>query len=259
MHDLKISLIQSELFWENQAANLEMFSKKIDSISDQTDLILLPEMFTTGFTMHASANAEKMNGATMQWMKSIAIRKNCVVAGSIIIQDGEKFYNRLIWMRPDWFSIYDKRHLFRLAGEEEVYTAGKDRLVEKIKGWKIAPLICYDLRFPVWSRRSDEFNYDLLIYVANWPERRNIAWKQLLPARAIENQSYVVGLNRIGNDGNDISHTGDSTLIDFSGNAIASMNSEARVTTLTLSMQNLYDYRKQFAFYDDRDRFKIAG
>ena len=257
MQDLKVTLIQSNLHWENKFKNLEMFAEKISAV-EETDLILLPEMFTTGFTMNASAHSETMNGETVEWMKNISHKKNCVVAGSIIINDNGSFYNRLIWMKPDGMEYYDKRHLFSFAGEDSVYKPGNKKLSVSIKGWNILPLICYDLRFPVWSRRNNLNNYDLLLYVANWPERRIYAWKQLLIARAIENQCYVAGLNRIGNDGNNIFHSGDSAVIDYKGELTSSENQPVEfVSTYSLSHEKLINYRKQFGFYNDSDHFEI--
>ncbi len=257
---LKITLIQTSLHWEDISANLQMFSQKIFSIKVETDLILLPEMFSTGFSMNAAALAEDMTGSAMQWMKKTTAEKNCVITGSIIAKEGTKFYNRLIWMRADGsYEQYDKRHLFRLADEGHTYTPGNKKIYTEIKGWKILPLVCYDLRFPVWSRRTKQDDYDLLLYVANWPERRNHAWKQLLVARAIENQSYVAGLNRIRNDGNDFYHAGDSTVIDFKGEHISKIKpNEEGTETITLHKPPLNDFRKTFAFIEDADEFKIS-
>ncbi len=259
MEDLKITIIQSELHWEDGERNLEMFSEKFSSIKDSTDLIILPEMFTTGFTMNAKACAEEMNGKTISRMQSMAKEKNCVIAGSVIIRENGKSYNRLIWMKPDGtFELYDKRHLFRLAEEHKTYTAGEKKVITEIKGWKICPLICFDLRFPVWSRRTRQEDYDLLIYVANWPERRVHAWRQLLIARAIENQSYVAGVNRIGNDGNAIYHSGHSAVIDFKGEQLNNTKpGEESIETISLSKQSLLDFREAFPFADDADEFKI--
>lgn len=255
---LTITLIQTNLHWENKEKNMAMFSEKISSIRESTDLIILPEMFTTGFTMNASALAEEMNGPTIRWMKEIAIKKNCVITGSLIIKEGDKYFNRLIWMRPDGFEQYDKRHLFSYADEDKTYSKGENKIIVTLKGWRILPLICYDLRFPVWSRNTKNSNYDLMIYVANWPERRAYAWKQLLIARAIENQSYVAGLNRTGNDGNDIFHTGESALIDFKGENILKENpNENFILTQVLSKESLENFRKQFAFSRDADEFNI--
>lgn len=258
MSDLKITLIQSELYWENKDKNLSMFTEKISSIQEETDLIVLPEMFTTGFSMQPSALAEKMEGPAMQWMHTIAKEKNCVVTGSLIIEECGSYYNRLIWMSKDGYKYYDKRHLFRLSGEEKVYTAGRNKITATIREWKVFPLICYDLRFPVWSRRTKASNYDVLIYVANWPERRVHAWKQLLIARAIENQCYTIGVNRFGNDGNTVFHSGDSAALDFKGEYLAGELPDGQFTkTITLHREPLDSFRKQFAFFEDSDDFEI--
>ena len=217
MQTLAVSIIQSALFWEDKSRNLAMLEQKIMAITEKTNLVVLPEMFSTGFSMKPALLAETMEGETIAWMKRIAISKKIILTGSIIIEEGGKYFNRLIWMLPNgtWGS-YDKRHLFAFAGEDKHYTAGKKRLVTSVNGWRVHLQICYDLRFPVWARQqSDETpEYDLLIYVANWPERRNHAWKTLLIARAIENQCYVIGVNRVGEDGNQIAHSGDSMIID---------------------------------------------
>lgn len=269
MTPLKITIIQSNLYWENIDQNLDMFSQKISSIKEKTDLIILPEMFTTGFTMNAKTCAEDPMGKTMQWLRAKASEKNCVITGSMIIKDkapsasektlGEAFYNRLIWMQPDGTSEhYNKRHLFRLADEEKTYSTGNKKIVMEINGWKICPLICYDLRFPVWSRRTKQEDYDLLLYVANWPERRIHAWKQLLIARSIENQSYVAGVNRVGNDGNGMNHPGFSSVIDFKGEQLSkSIPGDEFVETVSLDKEVLLDFRKHFPFDRDADEFRI--
>ena len=178
MEELRITIIQTRLHWENPEANRLMFTRHLESIHEQTDIVVLPEMFATGFTMQAAANAETMNGETIAWMKKWAEKKNCVVTGSLIIADDEKYFNRLVWMKPDGnFMAYDKRHLFRLSGEEKFFAGGNKKLIAELNGWKICPMVCYDLRFPVWSRRTKNENYDVLIYLANWPERRIGAWK----------------------------------------------------------------------------------
>ena len=207
--DLNITLVQSDLHWHDQDVNRDMFSQKIESLSEDTDLIILPEMFTTGFTMEAEQYAEEMDGATLQWMKKMSHKTQAVITGSIIIKEGGSYFNRLIWMRSDGtYDTYDKRHLFAMAGEHEHYTAGQSRLIIDIEGWRICPLVCYDLRFPVWARNNDE--YDVLIYTANWPSMRAAHWNKLLVARAIENQSYVAGVNRVGTDGKGYPYDGDS-------------------------------------------------
>ncbi len=258
MEDLRISLIQTSLHWENVDANLQLFDEKLACIQQNfTDLIVLPEMFTTGFTMKATDNFEEMNGKTLHWMELKSKEKNCIVTGSFIIKENENYFNRLIWMKPDGsFFTYDKRHLFRMAKEDETYTPGNNKLIVELKGWRICPLICYDLRFPVWSRNKND--YDVLIYVANWPERRVFAWKQLLIARAIENQSYVIGVNRIGEDGNGIIYSGDSVTLDYMGTKISSIKPHQDTTeTINLSYKKLEEYRQLFPAYRDSDGFDI--
>lgn len=257
---MNITIIQTQLHWENKEANLRHFDEKINAIHTDTDLIILPEMFTTGFTMNAHKVAEPMNGTAIKWMQELSKKKNCVITGSLVVEENGKYYNRLIWMKPDSYEYYDKRHLFSLADEEKTYTAGNKKLIVEWQGWKICPLICYDLRFPVWSRRTKKENYDLLLYTANWPERRNGAWKKLLPARAIENQSYVIGVNRIGNDGNDIYHSGDSVILDYRGDLLSKTGAgEDSIETIRLSLDDLKTFREQFRFVDDADGFTVAG
>jgi len=257
MEHLKITIIQSDLHWESIEKNLHMFTQKINAVSEKTDLIVLPEMFTTGFSMAPERLAENKNGKTIAWMKEQAAKKGCVITGSIIYEEDKKYYNRLVWMRPDGsYSVYDKRHLFSMANEDKHYTAGNKKIIEEINGWKICPLICYDLRFPVWSRNIKKNIYDVLIYVANWPERRSHPWKTLLLARAIENQCYVVGLNRVGNDGNEIYHSGDSAVINFRGEIISKTAAQEESTeTIHLNYNELDEFRKQFPVLDDADEF----
>ena len=260
MQNLKVTLIQSALHWQDPDANLNMFEEKIASIREATDLIILPEMFSTGFTMEAKAHAQEMKGEAVAWMKKMAVKKNCVITGSLIIKEENNFYNRLIWMRADGsFEQYDKRHLFRMANEQEHYAAGKKKLIVDLNGWRFCPQICYDLRFPVWSRNGKEDQqYDCLIYVANWPERRSYPWKQLLLARAIENQAYVVAVNRIGEDGNGVNHSGDSVAIDPKGEIISDIKaSEACIQTVTLLYQELVEFRKAFPVGMDADDFEV--
>ncbi len=222
MQTLKVHLVQSVLHWEDPKKNLAMFDEKLAGIDTAPDLIVLPEMFTTGFTMIPHNHAEPMEGKSMQWMQEKAGQHNCVVTGSMIIRANGNYFNRLIWMQPDGnYQFYDKKHLFSYAGENKYYTPGSGKLVVELKGWKIMPVICYDLRFPGWCRNSyDEdrgFAYDCMINVANWPGSRSHAWRVLLMARAIENQAYVIGLNRVGADGNNIEYSGDSAVIDPKG------------------------------------------
>jgi predicted amidohydrolase len=262
MSDLKITLIQSDLFWENKEKNLEFFSNKIDAIKQTTDLIILPEMFSTGFSMNTEQLAESLFGNTFNWMKQKAIEKNSSITGSFICEENGNYYNRLLWMNADGtYSTYDKRHLFRMGDENNNYNSGNKKLIVELKGWKICPLVCYDLRFPVWSRNENgENNYDLLLYIANWPERRAYAWKTLLPARAIENQCYVAGLNRVGNDGNSISHSGDSVVLNFKGETISNIAVHQEVTeTIILNKETLYNFRKEFPVLLDADSFEIKN
>jgi omega-amidase len=271
MQDLKITIIQSDLHWESIDENLKMFSQKISSIKEETDIIVLPEMFSTGFTMNNKTMGEKMDGKAVAWMKKMAKEKNCVITGSVIIEENEKYFNRLIWMRADGtFETYDKRHLFRYANEQDHYTAGNKKLIVELKGWKICPLVCYDLRFPVWIRNQWKKDYstplgmtaeyDLLLFVANWPERRNHPWKTLLMARAMENQAYVVGVNRIGNDCNNVYHSGDSVALNFKGEVISKTKAnEESIETITISEKNLNEWRKIFPAWMDADQFTIGN
>jgi len=254
-NNLRVTLIQSKLHWENIDANLQMFEEKISS-SEDADIILLPEMFSTGFSMKPELFAEEMNGKAVPWMRAVAEQKNAVICGSLMIKASEKFFNRLIWFQPNGvFYTYDKRHLFSMGDENNHYTAGTKKLIVDYKGWKICPLVCYDLRFPVWSRNTD--NCDLLFYVANWPERRIHAWKSLLVARAIENQCYTIGLNRVGDDRNKIYHSGDSSVIDMKGEILFQQSDVEVIQTVTLSKSALDNYRKEFPVLNDRDEFEI--
>jgi predicted amidohydrolase len=256
---LHLSLVQASLHWEDADANLKMFEERILPLAGKTDVIVLPEMFTSGFTMNAAAVAEPMDGPSMQWMRRISEHTGAAVTGSLVIESAGMHYNRLIWMFPDGtYRHYDKKHLFGLAGEENNYAAGTRRNIIEWKGWRIFPLICYDLRFPVWSRHGNGFEYDLLLYVANWPERRNSAWKKLLPARAIENQCYVAAVNRVGADGNGVPHTGDSVVIDFTGETIQSGAAGAECVLQALAdLDSLNDFRKQLPFLKDADNFSF--
>ncbi|MEO5674107.1 MAG: nitrilase family protein [Chitinophagales bacterium] len=288
--DVHITLIQSDLHWENPPANLKMFSEKIELIHEPVDLILLPEMFSTGFSMSPEKFAETMEGNAINWMKETAQKKKCVICGSLMIKSTapsemtgrNPFFNRLIWMRADGsFEIYDKRHLFGLGEEQNHYSAGYQKLLVELKGWKILPLVCYDLRFPVWSRNrfirtlkenetssilnnEDEKNlyggdayYDILIYVASWPERRIHAWKTLLEARAIENQCYVLGVNRVGTDGNDFYYPGESAVVDPRGEIIWRADNTECVHSCTLSFYHLNHIRGSLPFLKDADDFEF--
>jgi len=258
MSSLTITLIQTHLHWEDKKANLEMLSKKIKSIKERTEIIILPEMFNTGFSMKPEILAETMNGETVQWMKKIAFDKKVIVTGSIIIAEDKRYYNRLIWMLPNGeYGVYDKRHLFAYGNEHTQFSAGGKRLIASVKGWKINLQVCYDLRFPVWSRQAAPGEYDLLVYVANWPDRRGIAWRTLLQARAIENQCYVAGVNRVGVDGNGINHAGDSMIVDPLGEILYQKTNDEDIFTYTLQKENLIEVRKKFPFLNDADSFNI--
>ncbi|MBS1760294.1 MAG: amidohydrolase [Bacteroidetes bacterium] len=263
MSSITFTLIQTNLHWEDKAANLKMLEQKIFSIKEKTEVVILPEMFSTGFSMKPKDMAESMNGETVVWMKKIAAEKKIILTGSIIIKEGEQFFNRLIWMLPNGqYGIYDKRHRFAFAGEDKEYAAGNKRLIASVKGWKINLQICYDLRFPVWARQQQtnkEPEFDVLIYVANWPERRNHAWKTLLQARAIENQCYVIGVNRVGDDGNKIYHSGDSMVIDPLGNSLYHKKDDEDVFTITLEKDMLQSIREKFPFLKDADEFQISS
>ena len=260
MHALSVTLIQTALYWEDKNRNLAMLEDKIMGIDEKTNLVILPEMFSTGFSMRPTVLAETMDGQTIEWMKKISNAKKIIVTGSIIIEDNGHYFNRLIWMLPNGnYGFYDKRHLFAYAGEDQHYTAGNKRLITSVNGWKINLQICYDLRFPVWARQqsNESPEYDLIIYVANWPERRNHAWKTLLTARAIENQSYVIGVNRVGEDGNQINHSGDSMLIDPLGNILFSKEQEEVIHSFVLTKDSLNQTRNKFPFWKDADQFNI--
>ncbi len=269
MSSLTISLIQTDLHWEDKAANLDMFSNKIENIKETTEVIILPEMFNTGFSMNAEALAEPMNGETLQWMKKTAAKKKAIITGSMIIEENENYFNRLIWMLPNGeYGYYDKRHLFAYGNEHTKYTPGNKRLIASAKGWKINLLVCYDLRFPVWCRQvhlapgeglgvRPTPEYDLLMFVANWPQQRIHAWKSLLIARAIENQCYVVGVNRVGNDGNNIYYNGSSMIVDPLGEVIYSKEKEEDIFTYTLQKEKLTQVRERFPFWKDADSFNI--
>ena len=259
MQNLKVALLQVNLIWQNAEQNRIHFSKKINEIKEPIDLIVLPEMFTTGFTMNPKDVAETMQGDTVKWMQTIASEKNTAIAGSVVILENKKYFNRFLFVHPSGtINMYDKRHLFTLAGEHKAFTAGNNKLIIDYKGWKICPLICYDLRFPVWSRNIE--GYDLLIYVANWPKPRISAWDTLLKARAIENMSYTIGVNRVGVDANNMEYTGHSKIIDPSGDILKeiSQNTEGFViVNLTKNMLNLT--RQKFQFLNDRDSFEMKS
>lgn len=257
MQDLKVAIIQSKLAWEQPAENRRHFSDKIADISEEVDLIVLPEMFTTGFSMSPENCAEGMNGETCQWMQEIAREKNSAICGSIMIVENGKYFNRFLFVAPNGdISTYNKRHLFTLAGEHETYEQGKQNVLIEYKGWKIRPQICYDLRFPVFIRNTD--NYDLLIFVANWPETRINAWDTLLKARAIENLCYAIGVNRVGDDANNLKYNGHSAIYNPLGNEICSpIHVEEKTVVVTLEKSVIDKTRNQLNFLNDRDQFKI--
>nr|CBX27443.1 UPF0012 hydrolase yafV [uncultured Desulfobacterium sp.] len=254
MRDLNITVVQSKIFWEDIESNLSDFDKKIDSIMEKTDLIVLPEMFTTGFSMNAKKLAREMGDASVEWLKNKSCSKWVDITGSMIIKEGGKYFNRLLWAKPDGTLLYyDKKHLFRMTGEEKVYREGNNNLTVELNGWKIRPFICYDLRFPCWTRNFNKA-YDVAVFVANWPEARSYHWETLLLARAIENQCYVIGVNRVGKDGNGYNHIGNSSIIDPAGNIMFRKQNEECIYTSTLSYSILEEYRKSFPAWMDADR-----
>ncbi len=258
MDILKIALIQSDLIWEQPEQNRDVFTKKINTIDQDVNLIILPEMFTTGFTMNPKPLAEDMNGKTILWMQEMAKSKKAAIVGSIIVNEGNKYYNRLLFVYPDdgKLDYYDKRHTFTLAGESHVYTAGSKRMIAQYKGWKICPLICYDLRFPVWSRNTED--YDVLLYVANWPTPRISAWDSLLRARAIENMCYAVGVNRVGTDTNNHEYSGHSACFNLLGEKMSNFKPHQEdIQVVELSKSQLTSIREKLQFLEDRDNFNL--
>lgn len=253
---MKIALIQSSLFWENPKANRNYFEEKINSITEKVDLIVLPEMFSTGFTMNPETVFETMQGETISWLQSLAKTKNCAITGSLVIKENNNFYNRLVFVFPSGeMQFYDKRHLFTLAGEDKVYTSGNKKLIVDYLGCKICPLVCYDLRFPVFARNIE--GYDVLIYVANWPKPRINAWDILLKARSVENMCYTVGVNRIGEDQNNLEHVGHSQAVDFLGNYILEPQETEGVFIVDLNKEKLLETRKKLGFLNDKDSFEL--
>ncbi len=263
--NLHITFIQSELHWEDIGANLAAFEERITRIEGETDVILLPEMFNTGFSMNAKKLAEPMNFTTMRWMKQMAAQRQAVVAGSYIVKENGRYFNRFFWVEPSGrYDFYDKRHLFRMGDEHLIYTPGQKTTVAEWKGWKIMPLICYDLRFPVWSRNTvDEktgaLKYDLLLYVANWPAPRTQVWDTLLKARALENQCFVIGVNRIGSDGMGIDYTGHSMVVDYKGQLMNELSGREQIVTAGLDLEALSAFREKFPAWRDADRFDILS
>jgi len=252
MNNLTVSLVQQVIVPNDPAHNLDVFAQSMAAIT-KTDLIVLPEVFTTGFCASARSYAESVGGRAYQWMQQQAAKHKAVVTGSLVVKEGEQYFNRLVWMRPDGtYTEYDKRHLFRMAGEHTRYAMGDERVLVEINGWRVLPLICYDLRFPVWSRNCND--YDLSLYVANWPSVRSLHWNRLLQARAIENLSYVVGVNRVGMDEADQHYAGDSSVYGAAGELIAT-SQEAEVITVELYAEKLIEYRERFPANLDADQF----
>lgn len=260
MTDLTVSLVQCPLHWHDPAANRATLGQYLaDVLGSPTDLVVLPEMFTTGFSMAAAELAEDADGPTLAWMREQAARYDAVLTGSCMVREHGHYYNRLLWVRPDGtHSHYDKRHLFTLAGEPDVYSPGRHRLVEEWRGWRICPLICYDLRFPVWSRNRAAAPYDLLLYVANWPAARASAWNLLLRARAVENVAYTLGVNRLGADGQGHRYQGDSALLDMRGDYLAEAGNLHTVLTRTLRRAPLEEFRQHFPALQDGDAFSMG-
>lgn len=262
MQDLTISLVQTELHWEDIPSNLASLKEKIDGIEQYGDLILLPEMFSTGFTMKPAENAEEAGGPAMQWMAGVAAEKTCVLAGSLIISENGRYYNRFVWMRPDGsYEYYNKKHLFRMGEEHLHYSAGNEQLIVEIRGWKLMPLVCYDLRFPVWSRntfRNGQYAYDLLVYVANWPAARALSWTSLLQARAIENMAFSAGLNRVGTDGRGYVYSGDSMVTSPDGSILKKLPENIDMTaTVRLKHEILSEIRTKLGVGNDWDSFSM--
>lgn len=257
MEPLKITIFQAYLFWENVEKNLQNLGLRLSSLKEKTDLILLPEMFNTGFTTNVEKCAERMDGVTMHWMFETAKKFDCVVAGTLIIEEEGKYYNRFVWMSPDGsFVHYDKRHLFGMAKEDTVFAPGNSRVMLRLKGWKVCPMICYDLRFPVWSRNQED-GYDLLVYTASWPDKRSAHWRALIPARAIENQAFVIGVNRVGHDGNEVYYSGGSMCISPLGDVVYYKPEDEDLYTFTLQPKDLEKAREDFPFLKDGDKFSL--
>ncbi len=254
--DLTVVIVQANLIWEDASANRYLLQQHLRSVDVPVDLIVLPEMWSTGFTMQAEALAEPMEGPSMGWMHTIAQERDCAVTGSLIIQEQGRYLNRIICMHPDGtYDTYDKRHLFSMAGEDKHYSCGTERLVWQWKGWRILPQICYDLRFPVFSRNLGD--YDIYLNVANWPDKRSHAWRTLLQARAIENQAYAIGVNRVGEDGNGFYYRGDSAIVDPLGEVLTQISHKEGVSIVPLSLDKLQEIRNTLPFLNDRDSFSL--
>ncbi len=262
MRDLRVALVQGDTIWRDAAANREYYAGLVRPLAGAIDVAILPETFTSGFSNDAVLDAETMQGTSVAWLTDLARDVDAAVTGSMVIREDAEVFNRLLWATPDGLAgHYDKRHLFRMAGEHQRYGAGSQRLIVEWRGWRICPLVCYDLRFPVFSRnaRTDgtRMDYDLLIYVANWPEPRRTAWRTLLRARAVENLAYAVGVNRVGADGNGIAYAGDSAVADFHGEVPLELDARAQVETLTLGAAALLAHRERFPAWMDGDRFEL--
>jgi len=262
--DLRVSLVQAATHWHDPAGNRALYGDLVRGLRGASELIVLPETFTSGFTNETLGNAEDMDGESVAWLKALAVEVGAVVTGSMVIRDQGRHYNRLMWARPDGtLACYDKRHLFRMANEHERYADGKDKLIVELMGWRVCPMVCYDLRFPVWIRNRHgatapgRFDYDLFVIVANWPAPRRTAWRTLLRARAIENLCYSVGVNRVGRDGNGHDYAGDSAAIDFLGEALVGLGAQAQVVTTTLSGAALVQHRARFPAQLDADDFEL--
>lgn len=255
IQNIKITLIQSNIIWENAVANLKKYSEMISGI-ESTDVIILPEMFSTGFSMQPEKLKETMDGSSVEWMRKVAREMDAAIVGSLIIEENNQIFNRALWVFPDGkIEKYDKRHLFTMAEEQQYYSSGNDRLIIKYKGWKFCPLVCYDLRFPVWSRNTE--NYDVLIYVANWPAPRHHVWRNLIVARAIENQSYCFGVNRTGADDTGLKYLGDSVSVSPKG-FVDFLGEKEAFQTFEISYSRLHIFRKNFPLLEDRDEFQIT-
>lgn len=255
---LTFTIIQTNLIWENKAANLAMLEQKILGIKEKTQVVVLPEMFSTGFSMQPHLFAETMQGETINWMKKVAAEKRVIITGSLMIEENGNYYNRLIWMLPNGQTgHYDKRHCFAFANEDKHYKPGNKKTIAQVNGWKINLQVCYDLRFPVWARQQKDDLFDAIVYVANWPTRRSYAWKSLLVARAIENQCYVIAVNRVGNDGNNIEHCGDSMVINPLGEILYHKQDDEDIFTITLDKTMLEEVRNKFPFWKDADEFML--
>lgn len=262
--DLNIGIIQADTVWHDPQANCDYYARLLQEQDPLADIIVLPETFTSGFSNAALERAESMDGETVAWLRDTAVSRNCAMTGSVQIRDGGRVFNRMLWAMPDGrIHHYDKRHLFRMAGEHERYAAGNNKIFIDYKGWRICPLVCYDLRFPVYSRNrykrtvADGYDYDLLIYVANWPSPRHFAWQTLLKARAIENLSYVVGVNRTGKDGNGLQYLGGSTVLDFLGQTLVESGNSPELRSARISLQALREFRERFPAHLDADRFEL--